>query len=98
MRTITGGKRETEKKIANLLVRYGLEFPDEKSSSDVASETDKIERTQPTIFPVVTNCSPSEEKIALFVSLFRGREDVYAKRWHSEKSGKSGYRPVCLNE
>ena len=32
------------------------------------------------------------------MSLFRGREDVYAKRWHSEKSGKSGYRPVCLNE
>ena len=47
---------------------------------------------------LVTNQSPSEEKIKLFRSLFRGRENVYAKRWHSEKSGQSGYQPVCLNE
>lgn len=47
---------------------------------------------------LVTNQNPSEEKIKLFRSLFRGREDIYAKRWHSEKSGKSGYQPVCLNE
>lgn len=46
----------------------------------------------------ITNQSPPEEKIKLFRSLFRGREDVYAKRWYSEKSGKSGYQPVCLNE
>ena len=32
------------------------------------------------------------------MSLFRGREDVYAKRWYSVKSEKSGYSPVCLNE
>ena len=37
---------------------------------------------------VVTNQSPAEEKIKLYRSLFRGREDVYAKRWHSEKSDK----------
>ena len=47
---------------------------------------------------LVTNQSPSEEKIKLFRSQFRGREDIYAKRWHSEKSGKSGYQPVCYNE
>lgn len=47
---------------------------------------------------LVTNQSHSEEKIKLFRSQFRGREDIYAKRWHSEKSGKSGYQPVCLNE
>lgn len=42
--------------------------------------------------------SSSKEKIALFRSLFRGREDVYAKRWHNVKSGKSGYSPACQNE
>jgi len=41
--------------------------------------------------------SPPEIKIALFRSLFRGREDVYAKRFES-KTGKSGYSPVCRNE
>jgi hypothetical protein len=29
--------------------------------------------------------SPSDKKIALFMSLFRGRDDVYAKRWESKK-------------
>ena len=45
----------------------------------------------------VTNNSSSLEKINLFMSLFRGRDDVYAKRWQN-KEGKSGYSPVCLNE
>ena len=38
-----------------------------------------------------------ESEIALFRSLFRGREDVYAVRWESRK-GKSGYSPACANE
>ena len=39
-----------------------------------------------------------EEKVELFRTLFRGREDVFARRWFSKKSGKSGYQPVCMNE
>jgi len=39
-----------------------------------------------------------EEKVTLFRSLFRGREDVFARRWYSKSTGKSGYHPVCLNE
>jgi superfamily II DNA or RNA helicase len=35
-----------------------------------------------------------EGKIALFRSLFRGREDVYAVRWEG-KGGKSGYSPAA---
>lgn len=34
----------------------------------------------------------SDDKIALFRSLFQGREDVFALYW--EKSGKSGYMPA----
>ena len=41
---------------------------------------------------IVTNASSPEKKLALFRSLFRGREDVYAVRW--EKGGKSGYSPA----
>lgn len=29
-----------------------------------------------------------EEKVALFRSLFRGREDVFARRWYSRSTGK----------
>jgi len=42
--------------------------------------------------------SPSQAKIALFRFLFRGREDVYAGRFESRKTGKSGYAPACGNE
>ncbi|HYT69115.1 MAG TPA: hypothetical protein VEL51_22015, partial [Vicinamibacterales bacterium] len=42
--------------------------------------------------------SSSQEKIALFRSLFRGREDVYPRRFESRKTGKSGYAPACANE
>jgi len=38
------------------------------------------------------------EKIALFRSLFRGREDVFARRWENPKTGRSGYSPACANE
>lgn len=38
------------------------------------------------------------EKIALFRSLFRGREDVFPVRWENSKTGKSGYSPACDNE
>ncbi len=45
----------------------------------------------------VNNYSSTKVKIALFVSLFKGRDDVYARRWQNKK-GQSGYSPVCLNE
>ncbi|MFC1494568.1 DEAD/DEAH box helicase family protein [Thermodesulfobacteriota bacterium] len=46
----------------------------------------------------VNNQSDTFSKIRLFMSLFKGREDVYAKRWENKKKGTSGYSPVCLNE
>ena len=46
----------------------------------------------------VNHHSPPAAKIALFRSLFRGREDVYPRRFESRKTGKSGYQPACANE
>jgi len=37
-------------------------------------------------------------KIVLFRSLFRGRDDVYPRRFESRKTGKAGYAPACANE
>ena len=39
----------------------------------------------------------TDEKVAIFGRLFRGRSDVYPVRWES-KAGKSGYSPACANE
>jgi len=42
--------------------------------------------------------SSNPQKIALFRSLFRGREDVFARRWQNPKTGRSGSAPACANE
>jgi len=39
----------------------------------------------------------TDQKIALFRSYFRGREDVYALRWEG-KEGKKGYSPSCSHD
>ena len=46
----------------------------------------------------VTYRSSEEAKVALFRSLFRGRSDVYARRFESSRTGKHGYQPACGNE
>jgi hypothetical protein len=46
----------------------------------------------------VTNASSPAAKIALFRSLFRGRGDVFPKRWENPRTGKAGYAPACANE
>jgi len=40
----------------------------------------------------------SAEKVALFRSLFRGREDIYPKFWSNARTGRKGYAPACANE
>lgn len=47
--------------------------------------------------PINAN-SAAQEKIAFFLSLFRGREHLYARRYYNLKTGKSGYVPACQNE
>jgi len=46
----------------------------------------------------INNQSSQEEKIRLFRSLFKGREDIFPRRFESSKTGKTGYAPVCSNE
>jgi hypothetical protein len=47
---------------------------------------------------VVDRTSSSDAKIRVFRSLFRGREDVYPRRFESRKTGRAGYAPACANE
>jgi superfamily II DNA or RNA helicase len=47
---------------------------------------------------LLNNQSPQEEKIRLYRSLFKGREDVFPRRFENSKTGKPGYAPVCHNE
>ncbi|HNW10475.1 MAG TPA: DEAD/DEAH box helicase family protein, partial [Candidatus Rifleibacterium sp.] len=54
------------------------------------NSVDLIEKTD--------NSSQPERKVSLFRSYFRGREDVFPRRFESQKTGKTGYQPVCKNE
>jgi superfamily II DNA or RNA helicase/very-short-patch-repair endonuclease len=47
---------------------------------------------------VVDKRSTAEAKIALFRSLFLGRADIFARRFVSRATGKTGYQPACANE
>src|SRR5260370_4593371 len=56
--------------------------------------------------PAITTVEPARlldkeerarKRIALFRSLFRGREDVYARRWEND-DGRHGYMPVVVKD
>ncbi len=64
-----------------------------KIESDVSCS-----RNTPNNFHGINNHSSFQNKIKLYRSLFRGREDVYPRRFESTKTGKSGYQPACRNE
>lgn len=83
----------------NFRERLGLPLLIYHMSDDVqvSKKIENISPEQSTELKHITNNSSPQDKIDLFISLFRGREDVYAKRWQN-KEGKSGYSPVCLNE
>lgn len=86
------------------LQRENIQLIEENKSlkQEIARLKQLTKQTPPPPFPVADKSSPmytlsSDEKVALFRSVFHGREDVFARRWYSS-SGKSGYQPVCANE
>ena len=80
--------RNENKLLKELLVSHGISLP--------VSTDKKI--TVKSNHPSDSSQLNPTEKIKLFRSLFRGRDDVYPIRWESSQSGKTGYSPVCANE
>ena len=83
-------QREQERakeKLSGLLARWGeLDAQQERVRSAAAPRNDD------------GSSKTAQEKVTAFRSLFRGRADVFPKRWESSKTGKSGYSPACANE
>ena len=81
--------RKENVELKSLLSIHGIEYkPEQKEVND--SVYSHIS------FPTVK--LSLEERVSLFQSLFKGREDVFARRWFSKSTGKGGYQPVCYNE
>ena len=81
--------RQENEELKLLLHAHGIEYKPKH-----AEEKDAV--YSPFTFPSVK--LSIEERVAIFHSLFKGREDVFARRWFSRTTGKSGYQPVCINE
>jgi hypothetical protein len=77
--------REENVRLQRLVQDHGIQLPVVQSPNGI---------------PVTTNALPSshtpvlkaEQRVALFRSLFHGRDDVYAVRWENA-DGRSGYMP-----
>jgi len=84
--------RKENEEMKALLREHGLSYhpATKKEKGEI------VELYSPVVFPAVA--LGVEERVALFMGLFRGREDVFARRWFSKSSGKGGYQPVCVNE
>jgi hypothetical protein len=79
------------------LDRERSEIADRLSVLEYA-QTREATRQPPQLTSRVMSASSAAEKIALFRDLFRGREEVFPRRWENAQSGKAGYAPVCRNE
>ena len=81
--------RKENKELRSLLCAHGIEYK--------PRPTNVIDSIYSPISLPVFKLS-LDERVALFMSLFKGREDVFARRWFSKSTGKAGYQPVCVNE
>ena len=55
------------------------------------------EQLQPSPNTLDSSLYSSDQKIAIFRGVFRGRADIFANRWQN-KQGRSGYSLACNNE
>jgi superfamily II DNA or RNA helicase len=76
-------------RVENQQLRERCGLPQVETAAQSTANTVEFDSTSAT----VTSKSSSDEKVKLFRSLFRGREDVYATRWEG-RNGKTGYSPA----
>ena len=77
------------------------ELEQERQSLLQELESLSTARTSPGLFGVSASEKPvttQEERIALFMRLFRCRDDVFPKMWENQKKGTRGYSPACQSE
>ena len=79
--------REENARLRSLLITHGIGIPEAAKSPGEPTHASNPAREGRN-----PGVATAEQRIALFRSLFRGRDDVYAIRWESD-DGRSGYMP-----
>ena len=82
--------REENARLRRLLAVHSIPIPQLPTEHPPPTKT--IERAPP-----VDKEERARQRIALFRSLFRGREDVYARRWEND-DGRHGYVPADIKD
>ena len=82
--------REENARLRRLLSVHSIAIP------QLASENPPPAKTAETA-PPVNKEERARKRIALFRNLFRGREDVYARRWEND-DGRDGYMPAAVKD
>ncbi len=67
----------------------------EREKQQLLALREELQASNPT--PAVSETLTPEQKIAIFSRLFRGRIDIFARRWQN-RQGRSGYSVACDNE
>lgn len=80
---------DENKELKSILYQHGIDF------------TPRNSKLETSLYSSITFPSIQlslDDKVALFRSIFKGREDVFARRWYSKTTDRGGYQPVCSNE
>jgi len=67
----------------------------EQEKQQLIAHKEELQKSKPA--PPFSDSFSSEQKIAIFRNLFRGRTDIFANRWQNQQ-GRSGYSVACNNE
>ena len=82
--------REENARLRRLLAVHSIPIPQLPAENPPPTKTAKPS-------PPVDKEERARQRIALFRSLFRGREDVYARRWENA-DGRHGYMPAVVKD
>jgi superfamily II DNA or RNA helicase len=82
--------REENARLRRLLAAHSIPIP--QWMPETPPPTNSPEPASP-----IDNEERARKRIALFRSLFRGREDVYARRWEND-DGRHGYMPADIKD
>ena len=82
--------REENARLRRLLAVHSIPIPQLAAENQPPTKTVEMA-------PPVDKEERARKRIALFRTLFRGREDVYARRWEND-DGRHGYMPVVVKD
>lgn len=80
---------DENEELKSILHQHGIDFPLRNSEVEIPLYSSIT-------FPTIQ--LSLDDKVSLFRSLFKGRDDVFTRRWYSRAANRGGYQPVCTNE